>query len=471
MENHYELIVVGAGPGGYVAAIKAAKLGIRTAVVEEREVGGTCLNRGCIPAKAMIHAATLYEEMKDAEQFGIMAENVRFDYEKIIDYKQGVITQLVGGVEQLFKGNGVDMIRGRGVLHAGKEVHVTAADGNVTVYTADNIILAAGSKPVVLNIPGMKLPGVISSDELFKLRERPDSIAIIGGGVIGVEFANAFSYFGTKVTIIEGMDRILPNMDREISQNLKMIMKKRGVDIYTNAMVKGLEEDGELTAVHFVQKEEEKSVSAQYVLCSVGRGPNTKGLFAEDATPDMERGRILVDEHFQSSIPGVYAIGDCVIGMQLAHTASAQGIVTVEHLAGKEGSIDLDVVPACVYTNPEIASVGITEDEAKTTGLDVIVGKYIMGGNGKSLITREDRGFIKVVARADDHRLVGAQMMCARATDMISEMAVAIANNMTAEQMVKAIRPHPTYNEGVGEAIEELLGEAIHVMPKKKKRK
>lgn len=471
MENHYELIVVGAGPGGYVAAIKAAKLGIRTAVVEEREVGGTCLNRGCIPAKAMIHAATLYEEMKDAEQFGIMAENVRFDYEKIIDYKQGVITQLVGGVEQLFKGNGVDMIRGRGVLHAGKEVHVTAADGNVTVYTADNIILAAGSKPVVLNIPGMKLPGVISSDELFKLRERPDSIAIIGGGVIGVEFANAFSYFGTKVTIIEGMDRILPNMDREISQNLKMIMKKRGVDIYTNAMVKGLEEDGELTAVHFVQKEEEKSVSAQYVLCSVGRGPNTKGLFAEDATPDMERGRILVDEHFQSSIPGVYAIGDCVIGMQLAHTASAQGIVTVEHLAGKEGSIDLDVVPACVYTNPEIASVGITEDEAKTTGLDVIVGKYIMGGNGKSLITREDRGFIKVVARADDHRLVGAQMMCARATDMISEMAVAIANNMTAEQMIKAIRPHPTYNEGVGEAIEELLGEAIHVMPKKKKRK
>lgn len=471
MDNHYELLVVGAGPGGYVSAIKAAKLGIRTAIVEEREVGGTCLNRGCIPAKAMIHVATLYEEMKDAEQFGIIAENVHFDYEKIIDYKQGVITQLVGGVEQLFKGNGVDVIRGRGVLHANKEVHVTAADGSVTVYSADNIILAAGSKPVVLNIPGMKLPGVISSDELFKLRERPDSIAIIGGGVIGVEFANAFSYFGTKVTIIEGMDRILPNMDREISQNLKMIMKKRGVDIYTNAMVKGLEEDGELTAVHFVQKEEEKSVSAQYVLCSVGRGPNTKGLFADDATPNMERGRILVDEHFQSSIPGVYAIGDCVIGMQLAHTASAQGIVTVEHLAGKEGSIDLNVVPACVYTNPEIASVGITEDEAKTTGLEVIVGKYIMGGNGKSLITREDRGFIKVVARADDHRLVGAQMMCARATDMISEMAVAIANNMTAEQTLKAIRPHPTYNEGVGEAIEELIGEAIHVMPKKKKRK
>ena len=305
MENHFELIVVGAGPGGYVAAIKAAKLGLSVAVVEEREVGGTCLNRGCIPAKAMIHAATLYEEMKDAEQFGIIAENVHFDYEKIIDYKQETINQLVGGVEQLFKGNGVTLINGRGVLHANKTVQVTAADGTVTDYTADNIILAAGSKPVVLNIPGMKLPGVISSDELFKLRERPDSIAIIGGGVIGVEFANAFSYFGTQVTIIEGMDRILPNMDREISQNLKMIMKKRGVEIYNNAMVQGLEEDGELTAVHFKQKDEDKTISAQYVLCSVGRGPNTQGLFGDDATPDMERGRILVDEHFQSSIPGV----------------------------------------------------------------------------------------------------------------------------------------------------------------------
>ncbi len=471
MDNHYDVLVIGAGPGGYVSAIKAAKLGMRTAVVEAREVGGTCLNRGCIPAKAMIHAATLYEEMKEAEQFGIFADNVRVDYEKVIDYKQTVIGQLVGGVEQLFKGNDVTLIRGRGLLYADKSVHVRAADGTETVYHADHIILATGSKPVVLDIPGMRLPGVISSDELFKLRDRPDSIVIIGGGVIGVEFANLFSYFGTKVTIIEGMDRILPNMDREISQNLKMIMKKRGVDIYANAMVKGLAEDGEETAVQFMQKDELQSVSAQYVLCAVGRGPNTDGLFADDARPEMVRGRIVVDEHFQSSIPGVYAIGDCVIGMQLAHTASAQGIVTAAHLAGQDAGIDLDVVPACVYTNPEIASVGLTEDEAKATGLDVLVGKYVMGGNGKSLITREDRGFIKVVARADDHRLVGVQMMCARATDMISEMAVAIANRLTAEQMLKGIRPHPTYNEGIGEALEDLLGEAIHVMPKKKKRK
>lgn len=471
MQYHYDLIVVGAGPGGYVAAIKAAKLGLKTAVIEEREAGGTCLNRGCIPAKAMIHAATLYKEMQEASQFGIFAEGVTYDYEKIIDYKEETVHQLVSGVESLFKGNGIDLIRGRGVLHAGKEVHVTYADGTTSVYSADNIILAAGSKPVILNIPGIKLPGVISSDELFKLRERPDSIAIIGGGVIGVEFANAFADLGTKVTIIEGMDRIIPNMDQEMSRNLKMIFKKKGVDIYNNAMVKSLSEDGALTAVHFVQKDEEVSVSAQYVLCSVGRGPNTQGLFAEDATPDMERGRILVDEYFQSSIPGVYAIGDCVIGMQLAHTASAQGIVTAEYLAGHEPTVNLDVVPACVYTNPEIASVGLNEDDAKTTGQNVIVGKYIMGGNGKSLITREERGFIKIVATPDDHRILGAQMMCARATDMISEMAVAIANNMTAEDLLKAIRPHPTYNEAVGEALEELLGGAIHVMPRKKKRK
>ncbi|MEE0435800.1 MAG: dihydrolipoyl dehydrogenase [Peptococcaceae bacterium] len=471
MENHFNLLVVGAGPGGYVAAIKAAKLGLSTAVVEAREVGGTCLNRGCIPAKAMIHAASVYEEMKNAEQFGVFADNVHFDYEKIIDYKQETINQLVSGVEQLFKGNGVTLIRGRGVLHTGKKVHVTDAEGQETIYSADHILLAVGSKPVMLNIPGMDLPQVISSDELFALRELPESIVIIGGGVIGVEFAGALSHLGTKVTIIEGMDRILPNMDRDISQNLKMMMKKRGVDIYTGAMVKAIEQDGEAPRVHFTQKDEEKTVSAQYVLCAVGRAPHTEGLFADDALPEMERGRILVDEHFQSSIPNVYAIGDCVIGMQLAHTASAQGIVTAEHLAGHTPSIDLNVVPACVYTAPEIASVGLTEDEAKTTGLDVVVGKYIMGGNGKSLITKEGRGFIKVVARADDHRIVGAQMMCARATDMIGEMAVAIANGLTAEDVTRAIRPHPTYNEGVGEALEELFGEAIHVMPKKKKRK
>lgn len=471
MENHFDLIVIGAGPGGYVAAIKAAKLGLNTAVVEAREVGGTCLNRGCIPAKAMIHAATLYEEMKESEKFGVFAENVHFDYGKIVAYKEDTTAQLVGGVEGLFKGNGVTLLRGKGVLHAGKEVHVTDADGNVGVYSAENVILAMGSKPVNLRIPGMELDHVISSDELFQLREQPTSLAIIGGGVIGVEFANAFSYLGTKVTIIEGMPHILPNMDREISQNLKMILKKRGVDIVNNAMVQSVEETEEGLTVHFIQKDEEQAVTAQYVLRSVGRGPNTEGVFAEDATPNMERGRILVDEHFQSSIPGVYAIGDCIIGMQLAHTASAQGIVVAETLAGHTPSIDLNVVPGCVYTNPEIASVGLTEDDTKAEGHDVVVGKFIMGSNGKSLISKEARGFIKIVASAGEHRILGAQMMCARATDMISELAVAISNGQTAEALLKAIRPHPTYNEGIGEALEEVVGEAIHIMPKKKKRK
>ena len=341
----------------------------------------------------------------------------------------------------------------------------------MSVYQADNVILAMGSKPVSLRIPGMDLDHVISSDELFQLREQPESLAIIGGGVIGVEFANAFSYLGTKVSIIEGMPHILPNMDREISQNLKMILKKRGVDIVNNAMVQSVEESEDGLTVHFIQKEEEQAVTAQYVLCSVGRRPNTDDVFAEDAMPDMERGRILVDEHFQSSIPGVYAIGDCIIGMQLAHTASAQGIAVAEHLAGHTPSIDLDVVPGCVYTNPEIATVGLTEDDAKAEGHDVVVGKFIMSSNGKSLISKEDRGFIKIVASAGDHRILGAQMMCARATDMISELAVAISNKQTAEALLKAIRPHPTYNEGVGEALEEVIGEAIHIMPRKKKRK
>ena len=412
----------------------------------------------------MIHAATLYEEMKDAEQFGIIAENVHFDYEKIIDYKQETINQLVGGVEQLFKGNGVTLINGRGVLHANKTVQVTAADGTVTDYTADNIILAAGSKPVVLNIPGMKLPGVISSDELFKLRERPDSIAIIGGGVIGVEFANAFSYFGTQVTIIEGMDRILPNMDREISQNLKMIMKKRGVEIYNNAMVQGLEEDGELTAVHFKQKDEDKTISAQYVLCSVGRGPNTQGLFGDDATPDMERGRILVDEHFQSSIPGVYAIGDCVFGRaQLAHTASAMGEVAAENICGMEAHYDESTNPTCVYIEPEAASVGLTEEQAKAQGIDYMVGKFPMSANGKALILNGGEGLVKIIAGREYGEVLGMHIIGPRATDLICEGALAIRLEATVDELISTIHSHPTVTETLREAALDFDKRAIHM--------
>ena len=450
MSEKYDVIVIGAGPGGYVAAIKAAKLGFKTAVIEAREAGGTCLNRGCIPAKAMIHAAEVYRSAKECERFGIHAENVTFDFEKIFEYKEETTKQLVSGVEGLFKGNEVDQISGKGTLLPDKKVKVVSESGE-QVLEAEHIILAAGSKPLILPIPGMDLPGVLTSDELFRMKSVPESLTIIGGGVISVEFATVYAELGCKVTILEALPRILPNMDKEISQNLKLILKKRGIDIHTAAAVQGVEADGDQYICKYVEKEKEQSAASQYVLCAVGRCPNTDGLFAEDATPEMNRGRVVVDEKFETSIPGVYAIGDLIFGAQLAHVASAQGIQVVEQLAGKEVSVD------------------VTEDEAKEKGIAVKVGKFIMSANGKSIITKEERGFIKIVAEEESGVIVGAQMMCARATDMIGEFVTAVANKLTVSQLLKGMRAHPTYNEGIGEALEELEGGAIHVMPKKKK--
>lgn len=467
MGERFDVIVIGAGPGGYVVAIKCAKAGLRTAIVENRRVGGTCLNRGCIPAKAMIHASSLYREMQEAEKFGVSAERITFDYEKIVSYKEETTEKLCRGIEQLLKGNGVTILFGKGSLEQGRKVKVTGEESE-EYYDAEHVILAAGSKPVILPIPGLELPGILTSDELFKLTEMPESLVIIGGGVISVEFASVYANLGCKVTIVEAMPRLIPNMDKEISQNLKMILKKRGVNIHTSASVQRVEQEGELYTCVFTEKEKEVKVSARYVVCAIGRCPNTEGLFGEGAEPEMERGRVVVDEKFQSSIEGVYAIGDLVKGLQLAHLASAQGMYVAEMLAGEEASVDLSAVPGCVYTDPEIASVGMTEDEAKEKGLEIKTGKFIMSANGKSLITKEERGFIKILAEKETDVIVGAQMMCARATDMIGELVTAIANRMTVRQLLRGMRAHPTYNEGVQEALEELLGGAVHVMPKKK---
>lgn len=468
MGEKFDVIVVGAGPGGYVAAIKAAKAGFNTAIVENRRVGGTCLNRGCIPAKAMVHASSLYREMQEGERFGVTASEVSYDYGKIVSYKEETTEKLCQGIEQLLKGNKVTILSGKGTLEKNKVVRVKGEESE-ECYEAEHVILAAGSKPLILPIPGLDLPGVLTSDELFQLKEMPESLVIIGGGVISVEFASVYANLGCKVTIVEAMPRLIPNMDKEISQNLKMILKKRGIDIHTSASVQRVEQEGDQYTCVFLEKEKEIRASAQFVLCAIGRCPNTEGLFGEGVELEMERGRIVVDEDFKTSIEGVYAIGDLVKGMQLAHLASAQGVCVVEKIAGEEPSIDISTVPGCVYTDPEIASVGVTEDEAKERGLEVNIGKFIMSANGKSLITKEERGFIKVIAEKETDVIVGAQMMCARATDMIGEFVTAVVNRMTVKQLLKGMRAHPTYNEGVAEALEEILGGAVHVIPKKKR--
>ena len=283
-----------------------------------------------------------------------------------------------------------------------------------------------------------------------------------------MELATAFASLGCKVAILEAMPALVPNMDKEISQNLKLILKKRGVDIHTAASVQKIEESEGGYVCRYIEKETEKAVESQYVLCAVGRCPNTDGLFAEGLKLQMERGRVTVNEHFESSEPGVYAIGDLIPGPQLAHMASAQAMAVAERLAGREPSVALNIVPGCVYTDPEIASVGMTESEAKEAGIPVSVGKFIMSSNGRSLISKEERGFIKIIARESDQVVLGAQMMCARATDMIGELVTAVANELTVPCMLKGMRAHPTYNEGVGEAFEELEGGAIHIVPRRR---
>ena len=468
--KEYQLIVIGAGPGGYEAAIRAAQLGLTTALIERRDVGGTCLNRGCIPTKAMLHSAQLYREAANFELFGLHTENTSFDWAKVHQRKNDVVVKLRTGIEQLIKANKIDFFNNSASILGKNDVQLDQGE----VIRGENILIATGSVPARPPIPGLDLPNVVTSDELlddphFTLADSlAKEILIIGGGVIGVEFASVFSSFGCHVTIVEAMERILPTMDREISQSLNMVLKKRGVSIHTGAMVEKLEQDENGLVCHFTEKGKAQAVPAQQVLVAIGRRPNTQGLFAEGFEVACERGRIVTDENFRTSVDSIYAIGDVTSKIQLAHMASAQGICAVHTIAGQKPPIDLRYVPGCIYTDPEIASVGITEDEAKQQGIPVKKGKFLMTGNGRSLIDEQERGFIKVLAHQETDVILGAQLMCSRATDIVAELATAIVNGLTCAQLAGVIRPHPTFCEGVTEAVEDVHAMAIHLAPKKR---
>ncbi len=451
----FDLIVIGAGPGGYEAALHAAKLGLKTAVVEKRDVGGTCLNRGCIPTKALLHASGVYEEAKSGSALGVAAENLSYDLPAMFAYKQQVVEKLRAGVEGLFKSAKVTLLRGAGTLTGPNTVQV--AGENEGVYTAQSILLATGSVPARPPIPGLDLPGVMTSDELLNGEGGAfSSLVIIGGGVIGMEFATFYSDLGVSVTVVEGLDRLLPNMDRELGQNLAMIMKKRGVQIFTGAMVKNLEATDAGLQVNFETRGQLQSVTGEKVLCAIGRSPYTAGLFGEGVNVEMDRRRIHVNERFETSIPGVYAIGDVSSPVQLAHVATAQGIYAVNEIAGRKNEIDLSLVPGCVYTRPEIAAVGLTEADAKAQNIPVKTAKALMSANGRTVILNGDRGFMKLVAHAETRKLLGAQLMCTNASDMISQLSEAIAGGLTPADLLKAMRPHPTFEEALTGALEEL---------------
>lgn len=464
--DRFDLTVIGAGPGGYVAAIKAAQLGKKVAIVEGKDVGGTCLNRGCVPTKALLHSAETYEEIvKNSEKLGIHVEGVSYDFAQMHARKEEVVTQLRTGVESLFKANKIELIRGYGKVLDAHTVQV----GDEKIDT-DKIMLATGSYPACPPIPGLDLPGVITSDEMLEgSGVECKSLVIIGGGVIGVEFASVYRALGCEVTIVEAMDRMLPTLDKDIAQNLNMIFKKRGIKVNTGAMVKSVEgEDGNLT-VNFVMKEKENSVTAEKVLVCIGRRANTAGVVAEDMDLQMQRGYIPVNENYETCIPGIYAIGDIVMGgIQLAHAASAEAINAVCSMFGEEAPKNCKVVPSCIYTNPEIACVGMTDAQAKEAGIETIIGKNLTMSNGKHIIAMSDRGFVKMVFRAEDKVLIGATMMCQRATDMLGIMIDAVVNEQTLEDLSKVIWPHPTFSEVIGEAIEDAEGGSIHSAPKRK---
>ena len=359
----YDLIVIGGGPGGYVAAIRASQLGMKTALVEKRELGGTCLNRGCVPTKTLMHTANMYREAGEIETLGLHFGERSYDFAQIHERKNTVTAQLRDGIAQLLKANQVDVYQAAGQI---VDAHTVQAGDDA--LTAQYILIAAGSVPAVPPISGADLPGVVTSDAMLEAQGVDcDNLLIIGGGVIGVEMASIYASLGKQVTIVEAAERILPPLDREISQNLSMILKKRGVEIYTSALVSAISQTENGLACHFTDKKGEQTKEADVVLISVGRRPCTAGLFAEGFAVDLiERGFIAVDDKFATSVPNIYAVGDVIGRIQLAHAAEAQGIAAVEYMSGmNEATVNYDLVPSCVYTTPEIASVGITADEAK----------------------------------------------------------------------------------------------------------
>lgn len=456
--SHYQLLVIGAGPGGYSAALRAAALGLHTAVVEQREVGGTCLNRGCIPTKALLHASQIYHDAVEGERLGVRATGAAVDLPAMFAYKNAVSEKLRGGIESLLKSGGVDLLRGRALITAPGTVEVTDGEGEKTVYTADSILAATGSVPSRPPVPGLTLPGVVTSDELLAGGERLyRSVVIIGGGVIGVEFAAFYSDLGCHVTVIEGMDRLLPTMDRELGQNLAQILKKQGVEVCTSAPVQCVEKTEDGLRVCFTQKGAQQTVTGEAVLCAIGRRPCWEGLFAPGLAPETDGPRLRVDGQFRTSIPTVYAIGDVSSQAALAHVAAAQGEACVSMMAGHGSDVDLGIVPSCIYSRPEIAVVGLSESEAKERGIPAAVGKCVLFGNARTLIEDPGRCFMKVVAHRDTHEILGAQLMCPHSSDIIGQISQAMANRLTAEQLLKAMRPHPSFEEALTDALRNLV--------------
>ncbi len=464
--DRFDLVIIGSGPGGYVAAIRAAQLGLSVACVEADKLGGVCLNIGCIPTKALLTSALLANEMKDGARHGIMASEVSFDLGPAQKRSRAVADQLSRGVAHLFKKNKVTHLEGYGRLQGLGKVEVEAADGSRTVVEASHIIVATGSRP--RDLPFLKIDEqrIWSSTGALAQEKAPGSLFIVGAGAIGMEFADIYNAFGTEVTLVEALDRILPLEDAEVSKLMTRSFKKRGIDIHVSARLEKADVLDDGVNVTFKDaKGEVREMKVDYVLSAVGRVPNSENLGLEtvNVSPDPQ-GFIPVDERMRTSASGVYAIGDVAGRQLLAHKASHEGIVCVEHIAGEDhGTVDYGNVPNCTYCHPEVASVGLTEEQAKEQGFDIEVGKFPWVGIGRAVAAGHTEGFIKIVRDKQYSEILGAHIVGPHATELIAEFVVGRHLESTVEELEKAIHPHPTLSEGVAEGALAALGRAIHV--------
>jgi dihydrolipoamide dehydrogenase len=458
-----DTLIVGAGPGGYVAAIRAAQLGQKVTIVEKATLGGVCLNVGCIPSKALISAGHRYENAMHSEDMGIKAENVTLDFSKVQEFKAGVVKKLTGGVEGLLKGNKIDIVRGEAYFVDANTIRVMD-ENSAQTYTFKNAIIATGSRPI--EIPAFKYTKrVLDSTGALNLQELPKSIVVIGGGYIGTELGGAYASFGTKVTILEGADEILNGFEKQMSALVKRNLKKKGAEIITKALAKGVEETETGVTVSYEVKGEEQKIEADYVFVMVGRKPNTDELGLEQVGIEMsDRGVIKIDKQCRTNVSNIYAIGDVVEGPPLAHKASYEGKIAAEAIAGHTSEIDYLAIPAVVFSDPELASVGYSEKQAKDEGLDVNASKFPFAANGRALSLNQTDGFLKLVTRKEDGLVIGAQIAGPNASDMIAELGLAIEAGMTAEDLAMTIHAHPTLGEITMEAAEVALGNPIHIV-------
>lgn len=462
---NYDLIVIGSGPGGYVAAIRGAQLGFSVAVVERAELGGICLNWGCIPTKSLLKSAQVLEYAQHAEAYGIQIAGAEADFNAVIARSRGVADKMSKGIQYLFKKNNITVIAGTGKLAAGKQVEVTDAEGNKTQYEAKHIILATGARSRVL--PAIPQDGkrIIGYREALTLDHRPESMLVVGSGAIGSELAWFYNAMGTKVTLVEFMPNILPVEDEEVSKQIGRSFKKAGINVLVKSTVESIDTEGKLLHVNVRNKKGELEVhEAEIVLSAVGIAPNVEGIGLEELGIEMERGKVKVDDYYRTNVEGIYAIGDIVHGQALAHVASAEAICCVEKMAGLNPEpIRYDNIPGCTYTTPEVASVGLTEAKALEAGYELKVGKFPFTASGKASAAGANEGFVKLIFNARDGKLLGAHLVGANVTEMIAELVVARQKGLTAHDLIKTVHPHPTMSEAVMEAASAAYNEAVHI--------